>query len=196
MNAKSLILVVLAGLVTLPGVAGPPADRSKVPTKNGKPVYEQELLPLTASTFEELYGTSEEVLDVQVTTSEVRGVGTAPFVRTLYTATVLRPIKAALQKGQTVVFSQGTGELELPDRILRAGGGAPLAVGERYIVFLGRNATFGRALMGEREGAFKVRDGRIDPQGSGSLSETQRDLSERQFIDELERIARHAKPRA
>jgi hypothetical protein len=41
MNQESPLLLFLIGLSALPEVAGPPVDRSKLSTKNGKPIYEQ-----------------------------------------------------------------------------------------------------------------------------------------------------------
>src|SRR6185436_2350198 len=131
----------------------------------------KEVLPLVPGTIEELYNSSAEVLEVTVVSSKVAGVGQPPRVRTFYTAIVNRPIKSNLKEGQTVVFTQAAGELELADKIIRAADPRTLPLGDRYIVFLRHNDSFGgRMLSGERDGAFKVRGGHVEPQGSSRLA--------------------------
>jgi len=154
----------------------------------------KEVLPLVPGTIEELYNSSAEVLEVTVVSSKVAGVGQPPRVRTFYTAIVNRPIKSNLKEGQTVVFTQAAGELELADKIIRAADPRTLPLGDRYIVFLRHNDSFGgRMLSGERDGAFKVRGGHVEPQGSSRLAVEHQNLSERRFNDEIDRVARRAK---
>jgi hypothetical protein len=95
------------------------------------------------------------------------------------------------------VFSQSAGQLELPDKVIRVAGVEPLPAGDRYVVFLRRHETVGPwILAGERDGAFKLNDGRVQPQGFGVVAQEQSNVTERQFDDELERVARRAKPKA
>ena len=134
----------------------------------------QDVFAVVPETLEEMFTASDEVVDVEILSSVVRGVGdpSNPYVRTFYTAKALRSLKGSV-KGQ-VVFTQAAGELEFPDHILRAAD-EPLNVGRRYVVFLRRNDRFGgRMLVGERSGAFKINGDRIEPQGFGKLAEPQR----------------------
>jgi hypothetical protein len=153
---------------------------------------------VTAPTLDELYRNADAIVRVRVATREVKGVGAVPYVRTFYTATVLRTLKGAVAKGAVVAFSQFTGELELPDKILRAAGHDPLQVGKSYIVFLKRTADEwgGHVLVGDVQGVFGIRAGRIEPKGKDHVSLEQRDVSESDFIDEIDRVARREKPKA
>jgi len=158
-----------------------------------KPVVTQEVFVVVPGTLDEMFRASDEVIDVQILSSTVRGVGnpTNPYVTTFYTAKILRSRKGTTSHGQ-VVFTQAAGELEVGDHILRANG-EPLKIGERYIVFLRLNEAFGgRILVGGRSGAFKIKNGHIDPQGFGKLAEEQRNLTERAFADELDRLSRRS----
>lgn len=162
------------------------------PPAQSKPVIAQEVLPVVPGTLDEMYSESDEVLEVEILSSVARAVGdpNKPFVRTFYTANVLRSRKGAQRK--QVVFTQSAGEVEFPDHILRASG-EPLKAGERYVVFLRLNDRFGgRMLVGERSGAFKIRNGRIDPQGIGEVAEEQRNVTERSFGDELDRFSKRS----
>lgn len=137
-----------------------------------------------------MYTTADEVFDVQILSSVVKPVGdpSHPYVRTFYTARILNSRKGS--KPSQVVFTQAAGELELADHIIRSSG-MPLTVGHRYVVFLRRNEKFGgRMLVGERSGAFKINKGRVEPQGFGKVAEEQRNLTEKSFGDELDRLSR------
>jgi hypothetical protein len=170
------------------------AERPKREMKNGKPVYDVCLFNLYPGTLSKMYDASDAVVDLRIISSEAKAVAGLP--RTYYTATVLRALKSGLTKGQTIVFSHAAGEVELPDKILRANDLHTLSVGERYVVFLRRHEPYGGYILtGEREGAFRVSNGRIDPQGEGSVAADQRNVTERQFDDEIDRVARHAIPK-
>jgi hypothetical protein len=159
-------------------------------THAAKPIHVQETFPVVPQTFEELFTTADDVVDVEIVSSTVRAVGAPanPFVRTFYTARILRHYKGSPEG--LIVFTQAAGEIEYPDYILRAPD-EPLKIGGRYVVFLRRNEVFGgRMLVGERSGAFEIRKGRIEPQGSGPFAEQQGKLSESSFTDELERLSR------
>lgn len=155
-----------------------------------KPVHMQEILSVIPNSLPEMFAESDDVLEVEIRSSAVRAVGRPerPYVRTFYTAKVMRTHKGSRQS--QVVFTQAAGELEFPDYILRAAGEA-LQVGARYVVFLRRNDTFGgRMLIGERSGAFKIgKGGRIEPQGFGKIAEEQRSVSEKAFGDELDYLS-------
>jgi len=163
--------------------------------KNGKPVYDVCAFVLLPGSLSEMYTTSDAILDVQIVSMEGRIV-VGRFPRTFYTATVRRALKTGPKEGQTVVFSQAAGEVELADKILRNSDLHTLSVGERYIVFLRRHDPYGGYILtGDRAGAFKVSNGRIVPQGEGNIAEEQQNLTERQFSDEIELIARRAVPK-
>jgi hypothetical protein len=193
---KTAFVVGILGVMVSPVLAsGAPSSAisTAAPAGPRKPIVSQEVFAVVPGNLEEMYAEADEVLDVQIVSSSVKGVGDDvknPYVRTFYVARVLQKRKGS-PKGE-VIFTQAAGDLEFPDRILRANG-EPLKVGERYVVFLRLNARFGgRMLVGERSGAFRVTNGRVEPQGFGKIAEEQRNLSERSFVDELERISRRS----
>lgn len=192
---RSIGVVILFLLSSL-AIAGGPPKGWKQPTKNGKPVYEVESFPVVPGTLAEMYDTSDAIADVRILRSEGKlVVGDRP--RTFYTASILRALKGELKPSQTVVFSQAAGEVELPDRIIQASDPHTLSVGERYIVFIRYHEPYGGYILtGGRETAFKVSHGHIEPQGYGTVASEQQNMTERQFADEIEMIARRAKPKA
>jgi hypothetical protein len=170
--------------------ASSPANASAPPSS--KRVVYCEVFPVVPGTLEEMFEASDEVIEVQILSSVAKSVGDPgnPHVRTFYTAKVLR-IRKGTPHGQ-VVFTQAVGEVEFPDHILRTEGEA-LTTGQRYVVFLRRDDYFGgRMLVGERDGAFKIRNGHIEPQGFGKLADEQRNLTERSFGDELDRLSKRS----
>jgi hypothetical protein len=153
-----------------------------------KPIYEQETFAAVPSTFKAMFQDADAIVDVNVLSSEVKGLGPNPKVRTFYTAKVNRVLKGHSDNNQ-ITFSHAAGTLELPDRILR-GAAKPLEDGQRYILFLYRDKPQlgGWTVLGEIEGAFRVRDGRVEPEGRGRVAEQQRNLSERAFEGELRQL--------
>lgn len=180
---RLLTALTLFLLIAFPVQGNPAADSAN------KPVHVQDVLPIVPDTLRELFTSADDVLEVEILSSDVRAVGRPdnPYVRMFYTAKVVR-----IRKGSSpvqVVFTQSAGELEFPDYILRASG-EPLKSGERYVVFLRRNEAFGgRMLVGERNGVFKIVRGRIEPQGFGKIAEEQRSVSEKSFGAELDRFS-------
>jgi hypothetical protein len=163
------------------------------PRINGKPVYHQEVLPVVESTLARMWDATEIVVEVKIERSDVKAVGGSrtPRVSTYHTARVIHSLKGNMKAGTDIVFTELAGQLELADRILIGANGEPLPVGERYIVFLARNDVLDTwALRGQRAGAFKLHEGRVQPQGFGAVAEEQRGVTERQFSDELERLSR------
>src|SRR2546423_8521482 len=67
-------------------------------TKNGKPVHDLDIMFVVPGTVEELYGESDDVVEVTITASEARIVGEWP--RTFYTGTVTHTYKGDLKKGE------------------------------------------------------------------------------------------------
>jgi hypothetical protein len=167
-------------------------------TINNKPVYEVEVLPVVETTLSRMWDAADAVVDVQIENSVVKSISSpgvggrprTPLIRTFHTSKVLRIIKGDF-KGSTIVFSQFAGQLELPDKIIRIADSEPLAAGARYVVFLRRHESLGPwILVGERDGAFKLEKGRLKPQGHGIVAEEHSNITERQFRDELDRVAR------
>jgi hypothetical protein len=191
------ISLLTAAILAAPGYSGQGKPHS-VGTRNGKPIYLQEVMFVIAPTFEDLYRDADDIVQVRINGREVKGVGSVPYVRTFYTANVLRSFKGGTAKGAQITFTQFTGELELRDQILRAAGRPPLDVGSEYIVFLKRTAPEwgGRLLVSDVQGAYGVRDGRVEPKGTDHVSLEQRNVTERNFIDEIDRVGRRVKPNA
>jgi len=167
-------------------------------TINNKPVYEVEVMPVVETTLSRMWDAADAVVDVQIENSVVKSISSpgiggrprTPLIRTFHTSKVLRIIKGDF-KGSTIVFSQFAGQLELPDKILRIADSEPLAAGARYVVFLRRSESSGPwTLVGEQDGAFKLEKGRLKPQGRGIVAEEHSNITERQFRDELDRVAR------
>ena len=167
-------------------------------TINNKPVYEVDVMPVVESTLSRMWDPADAVIDVQIESSVVKSISRpglggrpqTPHIRTFHTSKVLRIIKGDF-KDSTIVFSQSAGQLELPDRIIRIADSEPLAAGARYVVFLRRHDSSGPwTLVGERDGAFKLEKGRLKPQGLGVVAKEQSNITERQFSDELDRVAR------
>jgi hypothetical protein len=165
---------------------------------NDKPVYEVDVMPVVESTLSRMWDVADAVVDVQIESSVVKSISRPdsggrpriPHIRTFHTSKVLRVIKGDF-RASTIVFSQSAGQLELSDKIIRIADSEPLAAGARYVVFLRRNENSGPwTLVGERDGAFKLENGRLKPQGFGIVAKEQSNITERQFRDELDRVAR------
>ena len=170
--------------------AGAFAQPTAAQVTKQKPIYEQETFSIVPGTLRAMFETADAIVDVNVLSSNVKGIGANPKVRTFYTAKVLRVLKGNVGEKNRITFSHAAGNLELSDRILRAAAD-PLSVGQRYIVFLYRDQPQfgGWTVLGEREGVFKIRDGRIEPEGRGHAAEMQRNLSERAFEGSIRQLA-------
>lgn len=105
------ILVTVLSLAAGQIAVAQKGDRPPIPAAqhiNGKPVYDQNVTPVVESSLPLMWETADAVVDVQVNTGEVKGIGDRPVhVRTFFTSKVLRVYKGSLQKGSTVVFTQG-----------------------------------------------------------------------------------------
>jgi hypothetical protein len=201
MKPTAAVLIVLASLVA-PGVLAQPRVR---PTINNKPVYDIEVMPVVETSLTRMWESADVVAEVLIESSVVKGIDVPdisgrpqlPQVRTFHTSRVLRVLAGDVAKGSRIVVMQIAGQLELADKVLRIEGFAPLAAGDRYVVFLRRLESRGVwTLVGDREGAFKLKDGRVQPQGRGVVALEQSNVTERDFQDELDRVARRAKPKA
>jgi|SRR5947209_3350343 len=194
-----IILAVFLGLV--------PVVSAQTQPSSAKPTYEIEVLPVVESSLQQMWESADTVAEVRIESSIPTAITRLPFhgrerlplVRTLHTSTVLRVLKGALNPGSTIVFSQQAGEVELSDHIVRIDGPPPLATQQRYVVFLRRQqqpAGDDWLLLGERDGAFKLHDGRVEPQGFGRVAKEHVNLRERAFNDELQRLAARTRPNA
>jgi hypothetical protein len=191
----------LAVLFVVISLAFAPTTHSQahtLETTNNKPVYEVEVMPVVESTLSRMWDAADAVIDVQIENSVVKSISSpsvggrlrTPLIRTFHTSKVLGIIKGDF-KGSTIVFSQSAGQLELPDKIIRIADSEPLVAGARYVVFLQRHESSGPwTLVGEQDGAFKLEKGRLKPQGRGIVAKEHSNITERQFSDELDRVAR------
>jgi hypothetical protein len=134
------------------------------------------------------------VAKVRITSSEARALpspaGALPRIDTLHHATVVRVLKGDVRSGASVSFAQVAGQLDVGEAIIRVTDEEPLAKGD-YIVFLQTSPNDSQLhLIGDVDGAYKVRDGYIEPQGRfTAFSQQHRGLSERRFVDEIEAVA-------
>jgi len=194
MKSLTVVFVVIS-------LAFPRAAHSQAHTPesiNNKPVYEAEVMRVVESTLSRMWDAADAVIDVQIENSVVKSISSpsvggrlqTPLIRTFHTAKVLRIIKGDV-KGSTIVFSLAAGQVELPDKIIRIADSEALVPGARYIVFLQRDESSGTwTLVGEQDGAFKLEKGRLKPQGRGIVANEHSNITERQFRDELDRVAR------
>jgi len=184
----------LLATVVFFGCLSSSAQQSQPPTVNGKPLYEQDVLPVVESSLGQMWDSADVVVELSIISNETRGFGPTPFVNTVHTSRALRVLKGSLKSGSSIVFAEAAGQLELPDKIIRAGDHEALAAGNRYVVFLRWWKPFD-LWTGDRFHAFKLNDGHVEPQGYGSVADAHRDLSEGRFFNELDRIARTSRPK-
>ena len=139
-----------------------------------------------------MWDAAEVVALVRIESAHMRGIGTLPIAVTEHHAVVLRVFKGSVQLRSAIDFEQSAGDLELPDKIIRVAQGAPLQAECEYVVFLRTWPAAGAySLVGDRAGAFKIVSGRVEPQCGGPVADDHRNLSERRFFDELDRLATH-----
>ena len=171
-----------------------------------KPVYEIEILPVVEGSLQRMWEAADAVAEVRIDSSSAKAMARPSFhgreqlpsVHTLHTSTVLRVLKGDLKPESTILLSQQAGEVELADRVVRIDGPPPLAAQQRYVVFLRKQPQPSGGewlLLGERDGAFKLHDGRVDPQGFGRVAKEHVNLREGAFNDELQRIAGRTRPK-
>jgi hypothetical protein len=67
---------------------------------------------------------------------------------------------------------------------------APLDVGDEYVLFLIVNADGAYSVHGSEEGAFRIRNGRVDPLGSAAAAETWKSRAAAGFLRALEQHVR------
>jgi len=172
-------------------ILAPPA-----PTSAGadqKPVLEQETFHAVPSSFSEMWQMAAVVAKVRIVSSETRALpspaGALPRINTFHRATVLRVFEGNVRPGASISFAQVAGQLDVGPAIIRVTDEEPLAPGD-YFVFLQTSPNDSELhLIGDIDGAYRVRNGFIEPQGHFTLfSQTHRGLSERRFIDEIEMV--------
>lgn len=158
---------------------------------DSKPVVTQRGLILAPDDLRVLWQHSDVIARVRITASSVVGIGGdprfLPLVRTEHTATVLKTYKGDL--GTEVRFLQVAGSLELEDKIIQVEDRTPLPADAEYIVFL-RRYQEGRLLLAfDREGAFKIEKGVIEPQGRGRYAAANGGVGVRQFLDAIDYVS-------
>src|SRR5436305_4178558 len=94
MHRKLFLFIAIGVMVALPAAFGG-VDGTAAST--AKPVRIQEFLATVPETLQEMFATSDEVLDVQILSSSARVVGSEkhPYVRTFYDAKVLSSRKGS-----------------------------------------------------------------------------------------------------
>jgi hypothetical protein len=140
----------------------------------------------------ELWRESDVIARVHIRASSGVGIGGdprfPPIVRTEHVATVLKTYKGEL--GAETRFLEAAGSLELEDMIIQVEDRTPLPVNAEYFVFLRRDPKGRYHLVYDREGAFEIEEGVIDPQGRGQNAVANRGVSIRQFIDAIDYVSR------
>lgn len=158
-----------------------------------KPVLEQETLHAVPGSFREMWQQSDVVAKVRITRSIVRPTDPSPVPRieTLHHATVITVFKGAVKAQSALSFAQVAGQLETATAIVRVADEEPLAPGD-YIVFLRRTPLDPQLrLIGDVDGAYKVTNGFIQPQGRfTAFAKEHRGLSEPRFVAEITDISR------
>jgi hypothetical protein len=156
-----------------------------------KPVLEQETFHAVPGSFREMWQVADVVAKVRITRSIVRPTDSSPVPRieTLHRATVLAVFKGEVKAHSEVSFTQVAGQLETATAIVRVADEEPLAPGD-YVVFLRRTPLDPQLrLVGDVDGAYKVNNGFIEPQGRfTSFAKEHRGLSERRFVAEITAI--------
>jgi hypothetical protein len=183
----------LAVAVVLIGCTTASAQKFQPPVSNGKPVFEQEAFPAVETSLSQMWDNADAVVEITIVSNEVHGFGQKPYVTTLHTSRVVRVLKGTPKPNSVIVFAESAGQLELPDKIIRAGDIEPMDAGQRYVVFLRWWKAFD-VWSGDRFHAFKIREGHVEPQGYGRVADDHQNLSERQFLDELQHFAQ-SKPK-
>jgi hypothetical protein len=179
--AKSIVFATL--LIVIPFIA----------VADSKPILKQRNESLAPDDLRVLWNHCDVIARVRITASSVIGIGGdprfLPLVYTEHTATVLKTYKGDL--GGDTRFLEAAGSLELDDKIIEVEDRAKaLPVGAEYIVFL-RRYQEGRLLLAfDRESAFKIEKGTIDPQGRGRYAFANRGVSVRQFLDAIDYVSR------
>jgi hypothetical protein len=138
-----------------------------------------------------MWALADLVAKVRITHSEVEAY-TSPSVRnhTVHHAEVLTVLKGKTRRGEVVSFLQVAGQLETKDAIIRVTDEEPLSPGE-YIVFV-RYAPGGTSLhlIGDVDGAYKLVNGFIEPQGKfTAFAQQYRGMPEDRFVREIETVA-------
>lgn len=159
-----------------------------------KPILEQETLHSVPGSFSQMWQMAGVVAKVRIANSEVRALpspaGALPRINTIHHATVIRAFKGDVRSGASISFAQVAGQLDVGEAIIRVMDEEPLPKGD-YIVFLQTSPKDTQLrLIGDVDGAYKVHDGYIEPQGRfTAFAQQHRGLSERRFVDEIEAVA-------
>jgi hypothetical protein len=89
--------------------------------------------------------------------------------------------------GSVITIVQGGGRIDRGDYVEFHGYNrlAPLNVGDEYVLFLYRDASGAYGIHGAEEGAFRIRNGRVESPGSGGVAEAWKGRSAAKFFEGL-----------
>ena len=155
-----------------------------------KPIVVENPLIAPPESMENMWSRSDAVLRVRIVSSNPKTVGRDPMhVYTEATAEVLKVFKGRSIVGSVVKFLQVAGEAETPTQIIRVEGATPLPKDHEYVVFLTNSPSAGGLFLShDVDGAFEIHDGVVIPHGRSAVAQQHQNLSERRFVDELERL--------
>jgi len=155
-----------------------------------KPIVVENPLIAPPESMENMWSRSDAVLRVRIVSSNPKTVGRDPMhVYTEATAEVLKVFKGRSIVGSVVKFLQVAGEAETPTQIIRVEGATPLPKDHEYVVFLTNSPSAGGLFLShDVDGAFEIHDGVVIPRGRSAVAQQHQNLSERRFVDELERL--------
>jgi hypothetical protein len=91
--------------------------------------------------------------------------------------------------GATMTIQQGGGQLDRGDYIEHHTYNRlpPLNVGDEYVLFLLRGTDGSYSILGAEEGAFRIRNARVEPLGGGGAAAAWKERSAAKFFQRLAR---------
>lgn len=155
-----------------------------------KPVIVEHPFVIPPESLEMMWTESDAVVRVRILSNRVQAIGTDPVhAYTEATADILKVYKGKHAPHTTIKFLQSAGEVETPTRIIRVEEATPLDTDREYVVFLTNSAAAGGMFLShDLDGAFEIHDGVVIPRGRSNVAQEHRGLSERRFVDELDRL--------
>lgn len=140
----------------------------------------------TPETLEVLAAASDAVIraSVQGQSSHEDGATSAgAAIWTTATLNVIESFKTSTQGSADDTITYYGGRVELGEYVSIARGSVALTVGDDYVLFLTRDESRGVRL--HSEGVFRLRNGRVEPLGSGVIADAWRDRSAEKFLQAL-----------
>lgn len=96
------------------------------------------------------------------------------IIATVNRVEVLQSFKGSTHTGGTLTIRQGGGRIDRGDYIdhMSFNQLLPLNVGDEYVLFIHVDSAGSHTIVGSEEGAFRVRNGRVEPQGDAGAANT------------------------